>query len=267
MPKNFRILSVPADIITDVPFVPNPYNGVEFQMGVATSSYDSVNNSKGFYNNKRYQVSAPHSQNSLTPCSVIGENPPDPNSGPRRCYNIYSSDQNITGEVCTTPGIKGPLYSREYTLNGGHGVNGNADWVRGNQFGVRYDSSIINDRPKYILNTSSLKENNKTYVNYDKIYPTPSRDNINNSMYKVYPHRDKYTENGYLTWKDPYVTTQLNSRNPTEISTDSISDVDIFDIIENFSNNKDIDSNRRVYFWIGILTIILSLVYYNKILK
>jgi hypothetical protein len=157
-PKNFRIPSVPVDIITDVPFVPNPYSGVEFQMGVATPSYDSVNNSKGFYDNKIYQVSAPRAQNSLTPCSVIGEKLPDPNSGPRKCYNIYSSDQNITGEVCTTPGIKGPLYSREYTLNGGPGVNGNADWVRGNQFGVRYDSSMINDRTKYILNTPSLKK-------------------------------------------------------------------------------------------------------------
>jgi hypothetical protein len=86
-------------------------------------------------------------------------------------------------------------------------------------------------------------------------------------MYKDYPHGDKYTENGYPTWKDPYVTTQLKSRNPTEISTDSISDVDIFDIIENFSNNKDSDSNRRVYFWIGLLTILSSLVYCNKILK
>jgi hypothetical protein len=268
IPQNVRIPSVSVDTTADVPFVPNPYNKVNFQMGGTTPSYDSINNSTGFYSNNIYQVNSPHAQNSLTPCSVIGDKPSDPNSGPRRCYNIYSSGQNMVDEVCTTPGTEGPLYSREYTLDDGPGVNGNADWVRGNQFGVRYDSSMINNRTKYILNTPSLKENNKTYVNYDQFYPAPGRYNVNNSMYKDYPHTNKYTENGYPTWKNPYATTQLNSRSPTEIiSTDNIIDVDIFDMIENFSDNNNGNSNKRVYFWIGMITIVSSLIYCNKILK
>jgi hypothetical protein len=268
MPQNIRIPSVPDDITSYIPFVPNPYSGVKFQMGVATPSYKSINNSKGFNSNKIYQYNSPHTQNSLTPCSVIGNKPSDTNSDNRRCYNIYSPGQNMIGEVCTTPGTDGSLYSRECTLNDSSGVNGNADWVRGNQFGVRYNSSMINNRTKYILNTPSIKENNKTYINYDKFYPSPSIDNVNNFMYKDYPHTNNYTENGYPTWKYPYSTTQLNSISPTEIiSTNYINDIDIFDMIENFSSNNDSNINKRIYFWIGIVIIILSLIYCNKILK
>ena len=177
-----KIPSVPFDTLQNIPFVPNPYSGVEFQMGGTTPPYKSVNSFK------IYQDDAPRVQNSLSPI---------------RNSDIYSG-QNI-------------------------GDGQYADWVRGNQFGVRYDESMINDRIKYTLNTPSIKENNKTYINYDQFYPIGDK-------------TDKY-ENGYPTWRYPYSLRHKISE----------------DIIENFSNS-------RFYFWIGIITIVSSLVF-CKMLK
>ena len=232
---SIKIPSVPFNTSSDIPFVPNPNNNVKFQMGGTTPPY----NSSTFYINEIYKDDAPHLQNNLTPYSILGKKSFDINSNQRKCYNIYSSGQNMVGRVCTTPGTDGPLYSSDI-------INGNANWVRGNQFGVEYDKSIINDRTKYILNPPSLKENNKTYINYDQFYPIPSINNLSN---------DKYNENGYPTWKYPY-----SIKSNKTISTDNIYDIDIF---ENFSNKNNI----RVYFWIGIITIVSSLVFCKKILK
>ena len=237
-PANIKIPSVPVDTMVDIPFVPRPYSGVDYQMGGTTPSSESINN---LPDNKIYQVNPPHGQNTLEPCSVTGFKV-DPNSGPRKCYNIYSPGQNTIGRVCTTMGTEGPLYSRE--PHDGIGVNGNADWVRGNQFGVRYDDSMINDRVKYVKNVPTIKETRKTYVNYDQFYPVPDRCMQNNEWYKEYPHTKNYTETGYPTWKYPYLTTMDNS--------------------ENFSNiSSNINSNINSYikfsfidfiFWIGIVS-------------
>ncbi len=251
VPRNLKIPSVPVDTNVDIPFVPRPFSGVDYQMGGTVPPSESINNSSenSFYSNKIYQVSPPHAQNTLTPCSIIGEKPDDPNSGPRKCYNIYSSGQNMVGRICTTPGTDGPLYSRE--PHDGIGINGNADWVRGNQFAVRYDDSMINDRTKYINNIPSLKKGRKKYVSPDQFYPIPNRCQKNNFWYKEYPTNSNYTIAGFPTWKYPYNTTQPGSRNPSKImNPQNIS------VVEHFST----DSNRKdLIFWIGLAIILTSL--------
>jgi len=263
-PPNINITPVSVDTSSDVPFVPKPYSGVSYQMGGTTPPKDSINNSpiQSFYSKNIYQVNPPHSQNTLTPCSVIGDKPFDPNSGPRKCYNIYSSGQNMVGEVCTTPGTDGPLYSRE----GKDGVNGNADWVRGNNFGLNYDDSMINDRVKYYYKTPYLKENKKTYVNYDQFYPVPDRCMLNNQWYKDYPHTKNYTQNGYPTWRYPYSTTQSGSRSPTQIVSKKESVTDILDLIENFSNNSNCVYSNKI-FWIGSITVLTSVLLCDILFK
>jgi len=265
VPQNIKIPSVPVNTYASVPYVPDPYSGVDFQMGGTTPPKDSINNSSGFYSKNIYQVNAPHAQNTLTPCSVIGNKPSDPNSGPRKCYNIYSSGQNMVGEVCTTPGTDGPLYSREEKT----GVNGNADWFRGNRFGVNYDESMINDRTKYYYKTPSLKENKKTYVNYDQFYPVPDRCNSNNYWHKTYPHNNDYTPNGYPTWRYPYSTTQIDSRSPTQLVSQKENVKDILDLVENFSNDssKGLGVDGHKVFWVGTAMVLLSLFYCDKFLK
>lgn len=264
VPSNIKIPSVPVDTHADIPFVPRPYSGVSHQMGGTTPPRDSVNNSpeSNFYSNNIYQVNAPHAQNTLTPCSVIGHKPSDPNSGPRRCYNIYSSSQNMVGEVCTTPGTDGPLYSRE----GENGVNGNADWFRGNRFGVNYDDRMINDRKKYYYKTPLLKENKKTYVTYDQFYPVPDRCSWNKFWYKEYPHTKNFTSGGYPTWRYPYSTTQIMSRSPTQLISRKENAKDVIDLIENFSDYSNKLDGHNV-FWFGAIAIFLSLFLCDKFLK
>lgn len=264
IPPNIKIPHVPVDTHVDVPYVPRPYSGVSNQMGGTTPSKDSINNSlnQSFYSNKIYQINAPHSQNTLTPCSVIETKPSDPNSGPRKCYNIYSSGQNMVGVVCTTPGTNGPLFSRE----GKDGVNGNADWFRGNHFGVNYDDSMINDRIKYYYKTPSLKENKKTYVNYDQFYPVSDRCSRNKQVFKEYPQNSNFTRNGYPTWRYPYATTQADSKSPTQLVSKKESVSDILDLVENFSSGSNGLCNHNV-FWVGSLAILSSLFLCNNFYK
>ena len=276
---NLKIPSVPVDTTVDIPFVPRPYSGVDYQMGGTTPPSESVNNVNNvpdgnFYQHNIYQVNPPHAQNTLTPCSVIGFKPSDPNSGPqrvsdppgpRKCYNIYSSGQNMVGRICTTPGTEGSLYSRE--PQDGDGINGNADWVRGNQFGVRYNDSMINDRTKYIQNVPVLKEARKTYTSYDQFYPVPNRCIQNNKWYKEYPssgNSDKYTSSGFPNWRYPYATTMENSRNPVKVLRTLDNSENIF---ENFSGGNINNSYTNSIFWIGIILILVSLMYRGKLFK
>lgn len=261
VPSNIKVSPVPVDTYPDIPFVPKPYSGVEHQMGGTTPPQDSINSlGKSFYSNKIYQVNAPHEQNTLTPCSVIGSRPEDPNSGSRRCINIYSSGQKMVGKVCTTPGTDGSLYSRENK----DGINGNADWFRGNRFGVNYDDRMINDRKKYYYKTPSLKENKKTYVTYDQFYPVPDRCTWNNYWYKEYPHTKNYTSGGYPTWRYPYATTQITSRSPTQLVSKE-TERDIIDLIENFYDNSNWLNGHNI-FWVGAITVFLSLFLCDKFL-
>jgi len=252
VPNTLKISPVPAETVVDIPFVPKPYSGVNYQMGGTTPPSDSINNIPNtFYSNKIYQTSPPHAQTTLTPCSVIGEKPDDPNAGPRKCYNIYSSGQNMVGRICTAPGTDGPLYSRE--PHDGIGINGNADWARGNQFAVRYDDSMINDRTKYLYTVPSLKRGRKKYVTHDQFYPVPNRDIRNNFWHKGYPNNINYTSVGFPTWRYPHATTQSGSRNPSPIVSTQLQDVSI---VENFSD----DSNGKdLIFWSGLAIVLVSL--------
>ena len=54
VPQNIKIRPVPVDTYSSVPVVPNPYSGVDYQMGGTTPSKDSINNSSigSFYSNR-----------------------------------------------------------------------------------------------------------------------------------------------------------------------------------------------------------------------
>lgn len=230
-PNNFEIPSVPVYTGADIPFVPRSNNTQNSKsnstsnrapnnllMGGTTSPMDSVNNSI----KRKYQVNAPQPQNTLTPCSVNDNKLFDPNSGNRRCYDIYSYGQNTFGKICTSTGIEGL-------------TNGNADWFRGNDFGVNYQDEIVDDRVKYQRYVPSVKENNKVYITEDPFYPVPNSDREKNPFYKTYMRKSRYTKNGYPTWKYPY---KIN---------------------ENFEDYMEKNINNKVIFWIGIFGLVVSL--------
>lgn len=242
--------SVPINIGSSIPFVPTGFSGVKYQMGGVNPPKDNY----GQYINHKYQISPPHPQNSQTPCSVIGEKPLDFNEGPRKCFTTYSKGQNMVGKVCTTVGTEGPLFSRE--KYDGEGVNGNADWVRGNQFSVHYNQQKIEDRMKYNFKTPALLDERKTYIGNDPFYPVPDRCRWNNSWYKTFPRTDlqNYTSGGFPKWKYPYNTTQPNSRAPVSLISGSSNQK----IIENFT---DSDNTGDIIFYSGLLLLSLSFYY------
>lgn len=271
-PGNLRIPPVPVDVNADVPNVPRPSGDITTQdssnMGGTTPPIESTRNSNGWLQNQVFQVRPPHPQNTLEPCSIAGKAPlmsadandrpfeknallADPNSRRRRCFNIYDTGQGMVGRVCTAMGTDGVLDSREgYD---GIGVNGNADWVRGNRFGVNYNSRMIDDRIEYKYKTPALLQGNKEYVTYDPFYPTPDFCKNKNCWSKFYPHTKLYTNTGYPTWRYPYHTAQPGSRAPTYRLTQ------IDDVIEGFDEKR-----LNVRFWLGTLVIMGSVFYLSK---
>jgi hypothetical protein len=127
----------------------------------------------------------------------------------------------MVGRVCSTPGTDGPLYSREKEF-----VDGNANWVRGNRFGVKYP---MTDKPRYTYIVPSLKTNNKLYYTPDQFYPIRNMENQ-----KMYPHTYNYTKDGYPTWRYPY------------------------QLVENF------EDKRKVGFWIVVFSTLIGLMCYSR---
>lgn len=245
-PDNIKISQVPVNITTDIPFVPRPFSGVSEQMG--GTSYKSINSLESNHLYNKYQISSPHPQNTLTPCSIHAEYDSDT---PRECYNTYSELQNTVGRVCTSNGTDGPLYTDCKD------IDGNADWIRGNQFSAPYVN--LNKKIKYYYNVPVLKEKQRVYVKYDefnrvkyynvpflkeeqKVYVKYEDDFYPNRVLmndKDYPHTNNNTESGFPTWKYPLT--------------------DSSDIVENFTI-----SNNTVYLLIGISTIITGILYFSK---
>ena len=240
IPNNIKISSVPVNTTNDIPFVPRPFSGVSEQMGGTTPPYESINSLES---NHLYQVSSPHPQNTLTPCSINDEYDSDT---PRECYNIYSSLQDTVGRVCDSNGTDGPLYTDCKD------IDGNVDWVRGNQFSAPYVN--FNKKIKYYYNVPVLKEEQKVYVKYDefnkanyynvpvlkeeqKVYVKyenefyPNRSLMNDKGYPYENNREK----GFPKWKYPYQT------------------------VENFT-----DSNNTLYLLFGISAIITGIFIFSK---
>lgn len=187
--NNINLNSVPYAVGVDVPEVPTGYSGTKHSMGGTTPPQDS-----SYSNKKRYQVSPPHLQNTLT--IQTQKSNYDFNAGTRKCYNIYNGYQN--GRICSNVGTDGPLYTDEKPSGI---VNGNADWVRGNEFGVYYDDNVINDRKRYVSGSPIIVDSTIEYVNPDQFYPIPDKKKQDNCRNKMYPHVRK---TDFPRWKYPH---------------------------------------------------------------
>ena len=116
----------------DIPFAPQPYSGVDYQMA-------GTKNTINYNPNKKYSVEPPRKQNTLNVCSITKNNSKDFNSGKRKCYKIYSSEQNVTGDICSSIGTDGPEYSTDKGI-----IDGNSNWKRGNTFGANFSNDVNN---------------------------------------------------------------------------------------------------------------------------
>jgi hypothetical protein len=170
----------------------------------------------------------------------------------------------MVGRVCTTPGTEGPLFSRENYPGGPPGINGNADWVRGNRFGVNYSEPKIDNRVDYSYKTSLTKRTNPQYVQYDPFYPKPGRCRTENCWFKTYPQYKRYNQGGYPTWEYPYQTTQPGSRDPAKVVKRANTVGDVVRIMENFSDGLENTQRCKTVFWVGAFVLMGSLLYQTK---
>jgi len=291
-PGNIRIPPVPVTTTQDVPNVPRPSGDITRTayenrqtdpMGGTTPPDESTRRGRGWLANQVYQVRPPHPQNTLEPCTIAGKAPlmsadqsdhpfekhnllADPNTRRRRCYNIYDIGQGMVGRVCTAIGTDGVLDSRE--SYDGIGVNGNADWVRGNRFGWNYNGRMINDPINYTYKTPAMLKTNKQYYTPDPFYPTPDRCLGKNCWFKTYPHNKLYTEGGYPYWRYPYDTTQPGSRSPVYRLSELESNKRLKHLVEGFGMWGSKTPRKRggceAAFWLGAFVILASLMYQHR---
>lgn len=276
MPSNIRVPPVPVTAVQDLPNVPRPSGDITRTawdnrqtdpMGGTTPPDESSRNDESIY--QVYQVRPPHIQNSLEPCTVTGKAPlmsdrssgsflSDPNSKRRECYNIKDTGQNMVGRVCTAVGTDGVLDSRE--RYDGDGVNGNADWVRGNRFGWRYGGRMINDLVKYEYKVPATLDTRKKYYVPDPFYPEPDRCVRDNCWYKTYPRKKLFTSGGYPTHRYPYKTTQPLSRSPVY----KLSEIEGFENRLGLSGSYRVRGTCEAVYWVGIFVILTSLICCSK---
>jgi len=225
--EKLNIPPIPTDMLADIPFAPQPYSGVDYQMA-------GTKNTINYNPNKKYSVEPPRKQNTLNVCSITKNNSKDFNSGKRKCYKIYSSEQNVTGDICSSIGTDGPEYSTDKGI-----IDGNSNWKRGNTFGANF-SNDVNNRVIYKYMQPYIKENNKKVVYRSQFYPV--RDLTKN--HKEYPEFKEYTKNGYPTWRPSYKMNENILKNSSNIK-----------LLENFCNKSP--TNK---FWTGISLIIISII-------
>ncbi len=158
------------------------------------------------------------------------------------CYLLDSKAQGVTGIVCNQPG-----------------GSDNANFERGNQFGVDYPIDF-NER----MNRKKLEytvenpvqiplEMQNPMVIYDKntFYPEPSFYLRKNKDFITYPLQPNYTEDGLATYNYPYKTLNPIFNDPTQDKDDGL-----LKVKENFMN-EDADGNRKKHIFFVLLVLIL----------
>ena len=244
--------SIPVDIRADIPFVERPYDRSIFQMGGTTPSFMSEKLPN------IYQVSPPHPQNILS----VQHNGKSFNDGPRRCYNVYSSNQNVEGRICSN-------------------VSSNGDIYRGNQFSL----PPMKKRLNYSYNVPEIKDNNITYVSKDLSYPLKDRSKplnyLNESIWnKEYPKFKNYNDKGVPMWNYPYLVENMEDKvevdnedkveklkdkklkveDKVKVKVEDKVKVDKEKKVENFLDKLEMKKESGLYFWSVSILILLSLI-------
>ena len=147
--KTLKIPPVSSDMLADIPLIPRSFSGVSYQMGRVNNNIHSTN--------KKYTIPPPRKQNTLIPCNTNKSK--DFNSGKRKCHTIYSEEQNVVGNICSSTG------------------SNNSNYVRGNIFGADF-SNNVNNRIIYEYSQPRIKHNlkngsfsGKLIENYCNLFP------------------------------------------------------------------------------------------------
>jgi hypothetical protein len=144
----------------------------------------------------------------------------------KKCYMLYSPQQNIWGPICGDGGS-------------------NANWIRGNRFGVDYEYDKIFKRQDYEINLPRFIKKNPVLVSDSPYFPLPDYGKRFNPKYKSYPYTNNYI-NGKPTITYPYAT--LDKKTKTTI--------------ENFRNISKLNKRNNLLIIIIILVLIFVIFLY-----
>lgn len=150
------------------------------------------------------------------------------------CYLLDSKVQGVPGIVCNQSG-----------------GSDNADFYRGNQFGVDYpfDQNLEKKKLEYTVEQPvqiPMELQNPTIVyDHNDFYPQPSFPLRGNKDFITYPLQQNYTENGLPTYTYPYKTLNPIFNDSTQND----------DVTESFSNHEQ--KTGQIFFLILLIIIIL----------
>jgi len=198
--RNFiEIPSIPVRNSIVINHTPSPHASILQNMGRAPHPEESS------YNTEKpiYKKSPPNEQNTYTLETQPSSNEPTK----RTCGTRYDPNQRTLAYECTHIGTDGMEYSRRESESvqrlgtDRSGVNGNADWVRGNQFGVYYDDAKINNRTTYTTILPKVVTNKIVYMSTDPAYPLP-KDRMwdKKSIWNKHYPQQKTHINGIPNW-------------------------------------------------------------------
>ena len=249
-----NILPVPYTA-PPVPSVPSPSNYGSSPFPVALQPSSRKNDDLQYCN---YLEPSPRDQRLNVPyqghkdCPKFTAQPYSKDS----CYLLDSKVQGTVGIVCNQAG-----------------GSDNANFVRGNQFGVDYPYDIQENmsnqqqdnnqnQQKQQLKYNANKpvqipmEMENPLVIYDKntFYPEPSFFLRGNKNFKTYPLQNNYTEYGLPTYTYPYKTLNPIFQDPNQIGIEAI---------ENFDNENN-NSHHKIFFIFAILLLIFIFYMYSK---
>ena len=152
-----------------------------------------------------------------------------------RCYMLYSPQQNIWGPVCGDGGS-------------------NANWVRGNRFGVDYEYDKIYNRDSFGIDVPRFIKKNPVIVSDSPYFPFPDYGIRFNPKFTSYPYYQNYVK-GNPTYTFPYAP--INTQGETQVEPQ---------VVENFDNYEQINNYNWIYIIIVIL-IVICLIYCMKMKK
>jgi hypothetical protein len=235
-----------AQNILPVPYPRNPTPSVESPYNYGSSPYPMPIESKSRINDEsqycNFLEPSPRNQMLNVPYEGKKDCPKFKNQpyGKDACFLMDNKAQGVVGIVCNQPG-----------------GSDNANFVRGNQFGVNYpiDFDELDERKKLEYTVEQPvqipMEMQNPMVLYDRntFYPEPSFYLRKNKDFLTYPLKQNYNENGLPTYTYPYKT--LNPVFNNE------------DRIENFEN-KYTPTKNNIFMIIIIFIILMFFIFFNK---
>lgn len=167
------------------------------------------------------------------------------------CYLMDSKAQGVVGVVCNNSG-----------------GSDNANFHRGNQFGVDYNNNFqkeLNDKKlEYVINqpvqAKMATQNPGIVLDTNTFYPQPSFPLRKNKDFLTYPLQQNYTPDGMPTYTYPYKTMNSIFENPKNNKHRSVSESNQHgNIIETYKNDdqKYMKANHAFFSMLLIIIFII----------